>query len=213
MGKAILQILFIALLLLPVTISGEAKKLPGDYYYLLEMMNSADVRDRRDAAAELGIYADDSAIPYLLKGLSDGDNKVRALSAESLGKIGTTEAIDPLLLLLDDASSSVRRSAIAALGEIGDPVALSGLIGALPLENDERARGAIVFSLGEIGTTEAVQPLIGALNDSDRWVRAGAAKALGKVGGTDARNALEDTAANDPEEVVRKFAKEALEDM
>jgi HEAT repeat protein len=41
----------------------------------------------------------------------------------------------------------------------------------------------------------------------------GAAKALGKIGGPEAIAALEDAAANDPEEVVRKFANEALDDL
>jgi HEAT repeat protein len=127
--------IIIVLIILSVPSLGAKKKLPGDYYYLLEMMNSTDVRDRRDAAVELGVYADKSAVPYLIKGLTDGDNKVRAYSAESLGKIGDGEALEPLLAIVADPSSLVRRNVITALGEIGDPAALDRLAEAMPLED------------------------------------------------------------------------------
>jgi epoxyqueuosine reductase len=62
----------------------------------------------------------------------------------------------------------------------------------------------VCVALGNSGDRQAVPALIGALNDDEPLVRGHAAWALGRLGGEQARQALQDALADERDEEVRK---------
>jgi len=69
----------------------------------------------------------------------------------------------------------------------------------------------VCVALGNIGDPQAIPALIGALHDVEPLVRGHAAWALGRIGGTQAKHALEEALAGEQDEEVRKEIRCALE--
>ena len=69
----------------------------------------------------------------------------------------------------------------------------------------------VCVALGNIGDPQAIPALIGALHDHEPLVRGHAAWALGRIGGEEAKRALEDALASERDEEVRKEISCALE--
>ncbi len=69
----------------------------------------------------------------------------------------------------------------------------------------------VCVALGNIGDPAAVPALITALGDAEPLVRGHAAWALGRIGGAEARAALEAALASDAEPAVRAEARQALD--
>ena len=70
----------------------------------------------------------------------------------------------------------------------------------------------VCVALGNSGDCQAVPALIGALNDDEPLVRGHAAWALGRLGGEQARQALQDALADERDEEVRKEIVCALDE-
>ncbi len=68
----------------------------------------------------------------------------------------------------------------------------------------------VCVALGNIGDPQAIPALIGALHDVEPLVRGHAAWALGRIGGEEAKRALEDALAGEVDEEVRKEIRCAL---
>ena len=124
-------------------------------------------------------------VPALIKALGNTDASVRAHTAAELGRIGpeAKAAIPALIKALGDTNADVRASAAEALGEVGTQ------------EKD------------------VVSALVAALGDPESFVRASAAWALGNIGpkAAEAAPELKRLTENDPDETVRRDAREALE--
>ncbi len=69
----------------------------------------------------------------------------------------------------------------------------------------------VCVALGNLADPIAIPALIGALDDPEPLVRGHAAWALGRIGGAEARTALESTRANDADPSVRAEAQQALD--
>ncbi len=163
----------------------------------------------------------------------------RAEAADLLGRVRSPKGVDALVATLDDANEDVRTVAARSLAAIHDPAtvgALASTLGrpsrwtvsmvsedlvemgaeAVPalldmLRADEHATvTAAVKILGEIRDPRATLAVTQLLRGStDLNVRAQAAAALGKLGGAEARSALE-MALRDPAWQVRSQAAKAL---
>jgi vesicle coat complex subunit len=124
-------------------------------------------------------------VPALIKALSDPDAGARGRAAAELGRIGpeANEAVPALIKALGETNADVRASAAEALGEIGPQ------------------------------KEEVVPALIAALDDPESFVRASAAWALGNIGpeAGPAAPELKRLTEKDPDESVRRDAREALE--
>lgn len=189
------------------------KKPPQDMYYLIDMLESADVSERRDTARTLGVMGFDVATPGLIKALDDNDTKVQLLAAEALGKIGDNRAVSPLIDKLPYAEPGVKRFVLGALGKIGDSRALEPMVRALREEPEGDVRASAAYGLGELGDAAATDALVAVLSDDHKWARFEACGALRKLKARGARAALERVAAGDDDEQVRKAAAKALEEM
>ncbi|MFO8015012.1 MAG: HEAT repeat domain-containing protein [Phycisphaerae bacterium] len=100
---------------------------------------------------------------------------------------GTKEQVPEVAaLLLDEKLSDMARY---ALQRIDDPSALEAMRNALPKANAGQKIG-LINSLGERGDEKAVDSIIKAMNSGDEPVAIAAARALAKIGGAKAVEAL-----------------------
>ncbi|MGD8719827.1 MAG: HEAT repeat domain-containing protein [Candidatus Zixiibacteriota bacterium] len=193
------------------TAAAEERKPPQDIDYLIDLLKSKDVTERRDTARTLGVMGFDVATPGLIEALDDDDAKVQLLAAEALGKIGDKRAVDPLIAKLPYAESGVKRFILGALGQLGDAQALEPMLDSLANDSEPDVRASAAYGLGELGDAGAVDPLVAALGDDYKWVRYEACGALRKLKAAGARSALERVAEGDPDKQVRSAAKKALD--
>ena len=82
----------------------------------ISKLKSANATDRRQAAEQLGMSRDASAVKPLLDALRDSDPLVRAAVLDSLGMMRASEACDDIgKILTSDTNPNVRQSAAVAL--------------------------------------------------------------------------------------------------
>ncbi|MCX8045050.1 MAG: HEAT repeat domain-containing protein [Desulfobacterota bacterium] len=150
---------------------------------LIEGLQCADVRIRRNAAFGLGELGADAApameaLTHALR--SDSDFDVRRNAAFALGEIGAP-AIPSLLSMLNDKDPRIRRIVTAALVRIGTP-AVPKLTHLLTTSDTITRRNAAVI-LGNIGpdATDAIPALEKALQDPDRGFQWTVRQALRRI--------------------------------
>jgi HEAT repeat protein len=117
----------------------------------------------------------------LIVALDHRDFDVQWHAARALGTMGA-DATLPLINLLGYPDINTRLGAIEALGAIRDPRSTKVLAAILASHETSEIRWAAALALGEIGDKTVSPALLRALRDDDRYVRYGAAKALGQVG-------------------------------
>jgi len=114
--------------------------------------------------------------------LSHPDPGVQEQAARALGTLGEP-ATRHLLAELDHPDTGVRLGIIEALGDIGDAGAVPDLLRILGDDGaGSETRWAAALALGNLGDPAAVPSLFRTLRDPDKYVRFGAAMALGKLG-------------------------------
>jgi HEAT repeat protein len=117
----------------------------------------------------------------LIAALDHRDFDVQWHAARALGTMGA-DATLPLINLLGYPDINTRLGAIEALGAIRDPRSTKVLAALLASHETSEIRWAAALALGEIGDKTVTPALLSALRDDDRYVRYGAAKALGQIG-------------------------------
>jgi HEAT repeat protein len=153
-----------------------------------------------------------NAINALVAMLQYEDDTAR-VAADILGQIGDDRAVEPLVARVRQGDREVRAAAMDALKRIGDARAIMPLIAVLrDQDQGESIRDGAAKALATIGFP-AVKPLVATLlDDDDDLVCIGAAKALGKIGSTEAVEPLIDTLQDGTDQnwEVRTAAVEAL---
>lgn len=191
---------------------------------LVPLLKDKDLR--RPAAAVLASFgpAAKAAVPALVALLDDPNLEppARRDVQFALGQIGpeAASAVPALVKALDSDQERVRNSAMFALGRIG-PGAKSAIPALTRYENsdDPMLRMGSLWALVHIqpGDTaviaKAVPELIKALDSDRQMVRAEVARTLAGLGAAakPALPALEKTAKDDPDDLVRDTASKAVE--
>ncbi len=143
------------------------------------------------------------------QGLTSSDPLRRAHSAKQLGEAGDRVSVRKLIELLEDSMPDVRKASAKALGKIRDTTAVQPLTVMYEKEHYEDVADAGVRALIELGNT-SVQPLLRLLRIGRPQVRAGAARALGKLEARIAVDPLIRALETDPHPDVRIAALFAL---
>lgn len=167
------------------------------------------------AARALGQLKDERAFDLLLPKLSDTDLEMRRSAASGLGLLGDKRAVEPLLELLEDSDIDVQSAAIYALGDLADRRAVQPLLEILQGKNAEFygrynwiMQETVAKNLGYIGDPIAIKPLLTALkNSSHKEVHKEIARALGFIGGEEAKEALLFLKETEPEPIQFQIAK------
>ena len=194
---------------------GEARSEAADA--LFAALSDPSEAVRHEAARALGRGTRTAGdIPRLVAALDSPDDYVAAFAAWSLGNLGAqAQGTVPALAkaLARERTDAVVAGALARIGPAAAG-AVPALLEALRSPNaDRRFRAA--RALGRIGpaASDAAGPLSDALVDPSAVVRQHAARALGRIGPaarTAAAPALQ-RATGDPDEAVRREARQALE--
>ena len=121
--------------------------------------------------------------------LNDPDPDVKIAAIKALAEAKDTVAVPRIAELLQDTVPDVRKEAATGLGKIGDKRAAQPLADLCNREELEDIQGAGFRALIHL-STYSVQPLIGLLRSARPVVRAGAARALGKLQARDAVSPL-----------------------
>lgn len=143
--------------------------------------------DRGTAIRTLGDMGPDAAdtLPMLIDALGDETLYIRKEAADAIAQIGATpDAIPPLMENLIHDDWGVRQQTALALGAAGHIAedSLPILINALG-DDQPQVREVVVDVIPEVGTWPGdVDLIIPLLKDEDKWVRAGAARVLGRIG-------------------------------
>lgn len=94
---------------------------------LVNILETGDIKECREAICMLGELRTRKAITPLIGFLETDDVQIRSNAAWALGEIGNVKAVLPLIGLLNDPIENVRINAAWSLGRIGDKRALSVL--------------------------------------------------------------------------------------
>ncbi len=132
------------------------------------------------ALAEIG---DESVLDSLVKDFTSRDAHMRKNIALLLGKFSSGKAADALAFALKDEEPEVRKAAVQALGNLpgGDRTNRSLMLAVA--DDDPEVRMLAAEAFGKARRPDAVEALISLLEDHDLWVRAAAARSLGRAGG------------------------------
>lgn len=195
-------------------------------------LGHTDVAIRRKAAEHLAAIADPRTYQQMAGALKDTDPQVRRYATIALGRIGNPGSLKLLVPALADENESVRRAAIDALDILGDPRATDPLLSALR-DGDAEVRRSAARTLAKLGVSNnpvvcawytvarcdwdgaaamadfAIEPLAHVLADRQEGLRREAARALAKIGGPRAAEALA-TAFHDTDAEVRWLAASAV---
>ena len=167
-------------------------------------------------AAKLGVmqtlvlFPDPRAKDMMIMALGDPNINIRRNAIRALGNLGAAAPVDALAQLLsDDVTSEEKVDALQALGTVGGP--------AVPILRRYIAAGPPSLVL-EVEAIRSFAPradrtdiswLAGKLESPNKWVRAAAATALGRIAHPAAQDFLM-MAAKDPEPIVRAAIARAL---
>ena len=164
--------------------------------------------DRADAAEFLGRARSRKGVPALVAALDDESEDVRTVAARSLAGIRDPSTVEALASTLGRPSRWTVSMVAEDFMEMG-PEAVPALLDMLDPDKHATAVAAVKI-LGEIRDPRATIPIVVLLRRAENLnMRAQAAAALGKLGGLEARAALE-TALEDPAWQVRSQAAKAL---
>jgi HEAT repeat protein len=143
----------------------------------IKMLKDKDEITRRNAARQLGLIGDKSAVKGLKELLFGSEENVKFDAAQALAKLEDEAGIPALTAALQSEDDQIKIVAARALGDQQVKSAAEDLI--LALQNSSsRARWDITQALGRIGDKSAVDALSEMLYDSDHRVRSAAAQGL-----------------------------------
>ncbi len=108
---------------------------------------------------------------------------------------------------------SVPQMAAKVLGEIGDARAVEPLIEILKSTSDPGLQDSAVEALGKLGDSRAIPAIESILKDGSLAARLKAIAALKRIGGRESIEAIKYAALNDMNQVIRKEALLAIEDV
>ncbi|MCE9671017.1 HEAT repeat domain-containing protein [Myxococcus stipitatus] len=199
--------------------------------------SSADADVRRAALLGLGVARRQDALPVLLEALSSEDAATRLVALSAVAEYESPETLPALLRAASDRDDSVRSAAVGFLATrpgipatqalvslLGDMTLRERVVSALALPMDGRLPGLIaaldaadevtapllVAALARMRRADARAALLQVLESASPMGRRAAAPAVGALGSTEARDALERAALRDEDPEVRRACAVAL---
>ncbi len=194
---------------------------------LLAAIDIPHPKVRRAVVEQLGAFHGDEEVSAALRtmiGTGDASYRVEAAAIEAFAKLQPTDAADLLLTLLDRPShgEQIRAAALSGLGKQPDAAGLETLLEWTRRGKPRECRQAAIRALGELAKNvhlsdftleRIVSTLVESVQGEQRRLQQSLISALRDLGDS-ARPALpvlRALAVNDPQDRVRKAAKEAVE--
>lgn len=151
----------------------------------------------RNMVGILGEIRSPDALDHFARTVAHADARVRRETIVALPKIGGADAVALLVRGLSDAEPGLRAAAALGLGLLKGPAAVPALLAQLDRETDGDATMEIIRAFGRIGDARAVAVLAekasagGWLSRTPAALRAEAVRALGEIGGDEARTTVQ----------------------
>lgn len=180
----------------------------GREVLLREGAVSGDSHVRGYAIFMLGGLKDPGLVDYYVNRLRDPDKIVRGQAAAALAALGE-QAIPGLVPLLRDEDWIVRYRAVEAIGLMKDDRRAGLLIEALS-DGKDHVRYMAAKGLSRLHTGAALEPLAGTLSDRNEYVRKMAARAVANIGGSKARDLLEQAFARETDPDVKAVIRDLI---
>ncbi|MFP4055053.1 MAG: HEAT repeat domain-containing protein [Phycisphaerae bacterium] len=129
---------------------------------LIDQLRTGNPKDRKLAAAWLGIMGDRSAIPALIDQLGPQYPDVADMPMVSLGWLEAKQAIAPLVKILAEGDANAGLPASYALGRIGDRKAVGLLMeGLRRCDPRQTSRiSSLLYALGWLGTAGEARTIL-----------------------------------------------------
>ena len=155
----------------------------------------------------------DEAIRDAKRKFSDADPRVRVDGLEKLRFVDSNDANEMLFRGISDPDVRVRIKAIDVLGARGVSDAVPIMSQELFLrETPPVEKLHLVAALGRIGDQRGAMPIVNYIKETDDSDSRGTAVyALGEIGDPGANDTLIQIVSDDPNPMVRKLAREAIE--
>jgi HEAT repeat protein len=141
----------------------------------------------------------------------DEDPLVRQLALESVAYTGEHSVPQMIETAYAEESAGMRRSAVVAMGRSAD-ARWSQIVQHELLSPDRDMRHGAARACGELQIRQSVRELIGLTDDVDERIQVMALWALGQIGGSQARRALQQV-ADEGEHALAAAAEEALQEL
>ncbi|MFP8954961.1 HEAT repeat domain-containing protein [Natrialbaceae archaeon A-arb3/5] len=202
---------------------------------LVGVFTDGDVRVRVRSVSACGLIGDPRCVDALARRLEDRTEQVRRAAATALAQIGTKDALKALVPAARSKSESVRLIAIGELGRFGNrkpvPVLLDALddrseqvrrtatrsllelVANAPSDRSHQFRNDLADDLLEADADEFTVQCLPILNGNPpKHIRRNAAWLLGRVVGTEHRDAVQDCLIRllDGDELTAKFVMATL---
>ncbi len=156
---------------------------------------------RLDAVSRLAAAEDPAVVVPLAALCGEAGGPLRDALLRAVGKL---DARAVLTRSLAGADGERRRTIARLLGGIGERAACPALVDLMQDDPDPRVREEAAGALARLCDPSTLAPLLRRLEeDSDRYVRAAAAQALGEIGGEAAARALEQARGREEHPSVR----------
>jgi HEAT repeat protein len=190
------------------------------------LRNDPDAGVRREAAVALGRYAlaaeleqipwsDSAAVrEVLIESVEDleEDERVRARAIEALGAMSGEETENLIESVYQEDNLWLKVGAVDAMGRSCNPSWLPLVLREMESRAPEM-RHAAAYAAGEIGEAEAVQQLKRmAVDDPDKDVQLVAVRAIGEIGGDQAKVALK-AILYEGDDSLREAVEEAMSEI
>lgn len=176
------------------------------------------MRFNASAIQALGKLKAPEALPIITELATNITNHqdLRSASVVALGMYQDETLIPLLESFLTNTTESrvIRRYSALAIGRTENPQAITILTPiATNEQEDQTIRLNSIAGLGYVGNEELIPTLELLTKSDDTAIRTEAVKSLGKMKASSAQNILEYKAFSDPEAIVRREAKKALQEM
>ena len=176
---------------------------------LAALLESRDVRTRRDAARKLGEHGSAAAIEALNGASHDADRRVRRAVLDALLSQRRPAAAPGLIAFLEDEEEAHRRDAVGGLVEMHSRESPAGR-GTRAMNWLLRREAEFVLDPLRPVDPRIAEALGARLSDEEREIRQLAAEALRALRGASEVAALAHAASEDPDGGVRREAVRAL---
>ncbi len=178
----------------------------------LAAARSGDARTKRAALRVVAYFGYRAGLDVLLSATADDDERIRGRGLDTRARafIDDPRALDRLFALAAGPVASTRAAAMRALGQTSASDAVVEALRAPLRDPDAWVRYYACQALSRLGATGCIADVARLTDDPAGQVRVAAVEATAKLGGPEARTALEDGAAAGSNDSGRSPRRAAL---
>ena len=186
----------------------------ADVPLLAGLAASADAEVAKAAQTGLALLPGDSADEAIVAAIGSAAAPIKVQLIAALGARGNAKCVPTVVKGLDDADAKVREASLKALAVLGGKGEVAAAIKALKAAKEPSERSAAEEALSAMASRakgDALPAILGGMGGADAAAKGVLLRALGRIGGDKALEAVL-AAAKDPDDAVKDDAARVLSD-